>query len=61
MGGGLAAGGLAVGGGVWVGVGEGGGGLGGRGYVHPAAMYCTTTWCFALKGLRTMMCLFCGQ
>ncbi len=35
----------------------GGGGFhrgeGTRGYFSPAAIYCTTTWCFALKGLRT--------
>ena len=34
----------------------GGGGLamgGGRGHFSPAAIYCTATWCFALKGLRT--------
>ncbi len=35
-----------------------GGGIGGRGrdrghFIH-LAIYCTTTWCFALKGLRTM-------
>ncbi len=33
------------------GVGEEGGG---RGHFIPPATYCTTTWCFALKGLRTM-------
>ncbi len=22
---------------------------------YPAAIYCTTTWCFALKGLRTII------
>ncbi len=26
---------------------------GGRGYFIHLAIYCTTTWCFALKGLRT--------
>ncbi len=31
---------------------EGGGG--GRGYFIHLGIYCTTTWCFALKGLRTM-------
>ncbi len=34
----------------------GGGGWGrGRGWEHfiHLAIYCTTTWCFALKGLRT--------
>ena len=36
--------------GVWP---QGGGGLG-RGHFHPAAINCTTTWCFALKGLRTI-------
>ncbi len=36
--------------------GEGvGGGEGGRGHFHPAAIYCTVTWCFALKGLRTII------
>ena len=35
------------------GLGEGEGGLGARGHFHPPAIYCTTTWCFALKGLRT--------
>ncbi len=29
-------------------------GEGGRGHSSLAAIYCTTTWCFALKGLRTM-------
>ncbi len=29
-------------------------GGGGRGHFNPAAIYCTITWCFALKGLRTM-------
>ncbi len=37
---------------VWGGGGGGGGGLGGggegRGHFHPAAMYCTTTWCVSL-------------
>ncbi len=39
------------------GLGDGGleGGAGGRGhFIHPA-IYCTATWCFALKGLRTMI------
>ncbi len=40
--------------GVWVGGGGVGGGGGGRGHFHPAAIYCTTTWCFALKGLCTI-------
>ncbi len=31
------------------------GGGGGSGHFSPAAMYCTTTWCFALKGLRIIM------
>ncbi len=48
---------MAIGGGVWAGggVGGGGGGLRGRGQgtFHPPCHYCTTTWCFALKGLRT--------
>ncbi len=39
-------------GGAWVGGGEGEG-EGGRGHFHLAALYCTITWCFALKGLRT--------
>ncbi len=29
-------------------------GEGGRGHFSPAAIYCTTTWCFALKGLSTV-------
>ncbi len=40
----------SAGGGVWPGGSMGGG----RGHFGPAAMYCTTTWCFALKGLRTI-------
>ena len=38
------------------GAGGGGGGLGGggRGHFIHLAIYCTTTWCFALKGLHTM-------
>ncbi len=36
----------------WLGGGRGLG-EGDRGHFHPPAMYCTTTWCFALKGLRT--------
>ncbi len=47
-------------GGVWLqgefGCEEGGfgqGGEGGRGYFIHLAINCTTTWCFALKGLRT--------
>ncbi len=45
--GGFGGGGGSSGGmGVW----QGGGG---SGYFSPAAIYCTTTWCFALKGLRT--------
>ncbi len=45
-------------------VGVGGLGGGGRGhFIHPA-MYCTSTWCFALKGLRhnkqTCKCSFKG-
>ncbi len=31
----------------------GGSKLGGRGHFIHLAMYCTTTWCFTLKGLRT--------
>ncbi len=50
-------GGLAGGRGGQVGRGLGrglGGGGGGRGnFIHPA-IYCTTTWCFGLKGLRTV-------
>ena len=30
------------------------GGVGGRGHFIHLAIYCTTTWCFALKGLRTI-------
>ncbi len=41
------------------GVGGGGWGRGfrgrGRGHFIHLAIYCTTTWCFALKGLRTMI------
>ena len=33
--------------------GEGVRGEGGRGHFGPAAIYCTATWCFALKGFRT--------
>ncbi len=46
--------GIWIGGSGWVG-GSGWGGvwLGGRGHFSPAAIYCITTWCFALKGLRT--------
>ncbi len=40
-------------GGVWPGGGSGQGG--GRGHFGPAAIYCITTWCFALKGLRTTL------
>ena len=39
-------------------VGGSGRGVGGRGrghFIHPA-IYCTSTWCFALKGLRTTIC-----
>ncbi len=47
------------GGEAWVGgggLGEGRGlGGGDRGHFHPPAMYCTTTWCFALKRLRTII------
>ncbi len=51
------AGGKGSGGGRGLGEGVGGGGgeLGGGGrghFIHPA-IHCTTTWCFALKGLRT--------
>ncbi len=42
----------------WGGVGVGEGrevrGEGGRGHFIHLAMYCTTTWYFALKGLRTI-------
>ena len=41
------------GGGGWGGEGVGGGG-GGRGHFIHLAIHCTTTWCFALKGLRTI-------
>ncbi len=34
--------------------GSGGGGGGGREYFIHLAIHCTTTWCFVLKGLRTM-------
>ncbi len=59
-GGGLAMGGLAMGVWLWGGGGfhrEGRGvpqGGGGRGHFGPAAIYCTTTWCFTLKGLCTI-------
>ncbi len=49
--GGLAAGGSGHRGGLGAGGGSGAGG--GRGHFGPAAIYCITTWCFALKGLRT--------
>ncbi len=58
---------LLQGGGPWAGEVRGGGGQeggwgrgmgvegeGGRGHFIYLAMYCTTTWCFALKGLRTI-------
>ncbi len=52
----LAGGGLAGGGGLGEGVGGGGWGRGrgwGRGhFIHPI-IYCSSSWCFALKGLRT--------
>ncbi len=45
-------------GGVWgqggLGRGEGVKGGGGKGHFIHLASYCTTTWCFALKGLRTI-------
>ncbi len=42
-------------GGRGVGEGEGGAqGGGGRGHFIHLAIYCTTTWCIALKGLRTI-------
>ncbi len=53
-------GGLEEGEGVWgggggLGEGEGvGGGEGARRHFIHLALYCTTTWCFAPKGLRTM-------
>ena len=41
--------------GIWQGEGGlAGEGEGGRGHFIHLAMYCTTTWCFALKGLRTI-------
>ncbi len=43
--------------GVQQGEGVQGGGGGGRGYFIHLAMYCTAIWCFALKGLRTIMCV----
>ncbi len=46
-------GGLVGGGGSGRGRGSGRG-EGGRGHFSPAAIYCITTWCFALKGLRTI-------
>ncbi len=39
------------------GEGEGVEGGGGRGHSIHLAIYCTTTWCFALKGLRTTTCV----
>ena len=58
--------GVAVGGFGWGrGVGEGGRGVWGRGqetFHPPCHIYCTTTWYFALKGLRTMSgCTHCGS
>ncbi len=44
--------GLGRGGGLGEGVWGGGGG---KGHFIHLAMYCTTTWCFALKGLRTII------
>ncbi len=38
-----------------MGEGDWGEGEGGRGHFVHLAMYCTTTWCFALKGLPTTM------
>ncbi len=38
---------LSTGGSIW-GVWPQGGSMGGRGHFGPAAIYCTTTWCFAL-------------
>ncbi len=50
----LSAGGMGQGGMGQGGWGRGGDqGGGGRGHFIHLAMYCTTTWCFALKGLRT--------
>ncbi len=55
-------GGLVEGRGGWWGrggEGEGGWrGVGGRGHFICPAINCTTTWCFALKGLRTMSVLW---
>ena len=47
---------LFAGGEGGLGKGKGFGGRG-RGHFHPPAIYCTTTWCFALKGLRTKRAL----
>ncbi len=53
-------GGSGKGRGVWQGEGRGRGGEGGggRGHFIHLAIYCTTTWCFALKGLRTTINCF---
>ncbi len=53
LGGGLGRGG-GWGGGEGFGEGEGDLGGGGRGHCIHLAIYCTATWCFALKGLRTI-------
>ncbi len=45
--------------GAWAGGGGGELGGGGRGHFHPPAMFCTTTWCFALNGLHTMTWVCC--
>ncbi len=47
---------LRKGGGLAGGVGSRGRG-GGRGHFIQPAIYCTTTWCFTLKGLRTTRAL----
>ncbi len=55
----LGAGGSGRGRGSSGGRGRGGGwrrGEEGRGHFIHLAIYCTTTWCFALKGLRTIRC-----
>ena len=36
-------------------------GEGGRGHFIQPAIYCTTTWCFALKGLRTTRLVHLGE
>ncbi len=59
-GGGVQQGGVGSGGGGGPAGGLGGGG-GGKGHFIQPVIYCTTTWCFALKGLRTMNVLLCSD